>query len=183
LTAAITFALAAPIIFTAVLGSKTLYHTGAALYYLGKSNVSGIEAEKKTRYRASMAGHLKGAMVLALSTVAVGLVMLAGHTVFAWLGVTAAVIGIGLSVGNAVQSHKKIQQAERVIAPAEPPSETIIVYRNILAASPDLISVPASVRESSPQSSVTCWGRLFNQRSKNNVPIATPALAPPLLVL
>jgi hypothetical protein len=178
LALATTFALASPIIFTAVLGAKSLFHLGAAIYYFGKSKVSGVDNERKSRYRASMEGHLKGAFVLALSTIAVGLVMLAAQPVYAWIGIIAAGIGIGFSIVNAFRAHRKVKQTSETIAPTQAlPAE--VIYANILTASPEVkpIVTPMTI------SSATKYGRLFNRRPKNDTPFVAATATPPLLIL
>jgi cobalamin synthase len=92
--AASLFAVAAPIIFTATLAAKSVYHAGAAAYYWGKS-AGTSDHSKREAYKAMAKSNLVGAVAGSLSTVAVGLVMIAAKPLFAILGVVAGVIGTG----------------------------------------------------------------------------------------
>lgn len=178
LALATTFALASPIIFTAVLGAKSIFHLGAAIYYYGKSKVSEIDNERKARYRASTVGHLKGALVLALSTVAVGLVMLASQPVYAWIGIIAAGIGIGLSIVNAIKAHRKMNQTAKTSAQAQVlPAE--VIYANILIASPEFkpVVTPLAI------SPATKYGNLFKHSPKSNAPLVAATVTPPAFIL
>jgi hypothetical protein len=122
IAAAGLFVLASPIIFTAMLGSKTLFNAGAALYYWGKSAVKEITPDKKSAYRAKVKAHIISAFILALTTVSVGLVMLGGQVIFASLGIAAGVLGTVYSVMNAYKSHsllnKKPVSSEAAISSA-----------------------------------------------------------------
>lgn len=105
--AAATFATVAPIIFTAVLAAKTLFHAGSALYYMGKAAVANKSQdpavrEKANGYRSAARAHGVGAVAGIFATAAVALVMLAGFKIFAVLGIVAGVIGIGYSIYKAV---------------------------------------------------------------------------------
>jgi hypothetical protein len=91
------FAFAAPMIFTATLAAKTLFHFGAACYYWGKSVATSDEA-KKTAYRAAARGNMVGATALVLSTIAVAGVMLLAKPLMALIGITAGFIAISYSI-------------------------------------------------------------------------------------
>ncbi len=163
--ASTVFALASPIIFTAVLGAKALFHLGTAAYFLGKSNVPGIDNARKTRYRRTMVGHLKGAFILALSTVAVGLVMLAAQPIFAWLGLGAAVLGVGISVHNAYKAHRQANQLAQPVAPA--PAHQLV-----------LAPAPAMARRAPVRARAVASAPAQGVRARVVVPAPVRAVAP-----
>lgn len=112
------FTLAAPVIFVAVMGLKTLYHAGLSIYSGVKAIINKVRAnrtddptekanytKKFETYRGAAIDNAVSTVSLALTTVAIGLVMIGGKTIFGLLGAAAAVIGIGYAVVKAVQLH------------------------------------------------------------------------------
>jgi len=91
------FATVSPIIFTATLAVKTLFHYGAAAYYWWKSAATQ-DPEKRAAYRAAMQGNAVGATALTLATLAVSLVMIALKPIMAIFGIVAGVIAGGYSI-------------------------------------------------------------------------------------
>lgn len=103
--------LISPIIFTATLGAKSLYHAGSACYYLGKS-VATHDEQEKVHYRSMAKAHAIGFVVGTLATISVGFVMLAGKSIMAIAGVVAAGIGVVYAGYNAVVSFKQLKKKE-----------------------------------------------------------------------
>jgi len=85
------FAVAAPIIFTATLAAKTLFHAVSSVYYWGKS-AGTKDPEKKLAYRAAAKTNAVATASCLLSTVALGFVMLAAKPIVAILGVASGLI-------------------------------------------------------------------------------------------
>ena len=82
------FATAAPIIFASVLGAKTLFHTGSAFYYWGKS-AAAADLNEKYQYAEKAKSNAVSAVALALTTAAVVSVMILGKVMLAGLGIAA----------------------------------------------------------------------------------------------
>ena len=101
--AASIFATVSPIIFTAIMSAKTLYHFGATCYYLG---CAAIEKDKqlKAEYRAAAFGHGVATTAGALATVAVALVMIAAKPLLGILGIVSGAIGMGFALYNLINS-------------------------------------------------------------------------------
>ncbi len=89
--------LLSPIIFTATLAVKTLFHLGAAIYYGVKACFTHDE-EKKQRYNQSAKANAWNFFINATLTVAVGLAMVFGMPLWAMLGIGAAAVGTGLAI-------------------------------------------------------------------------------------
>lgn len=122
--AAALFASAAPIIFTAVMGTKTLYHAGASIYHFNKYRSEEIP-EQKSSLGNTAAQHFVATIALTLTTVSIGLVMLAGKFAFAALGVAASVGMIGYGVITAIVKYRKEKAQNKA-------------YERIVAAESDL---------------------------------------------
>lgn len=80
------FATVSPIIFTAALGAKALFHAVSAAYY-GYKAFSVADPEKKKNYRSAMLANSVATLSLTLATVAVALVMIAAKPALAFLGI------------------------------------------------------------------------------------------------
>jgi hypothetical protein len=98
--AASIFATIAPLIFTATLAAKTLFHTGSAVYYWGQSVLAAKrnETDNATHYRNVARTHAVGATALTLATVAIAGVMLLGKTILAVVGLVSGAIATASSV-------------------------------------------------------------------------------------
>lgn len=101
------FALAAPIIFVAVTGIKALFHFGAACLNVGKYLVSR-DADKKSEYKALAVTHAVSGFSMALTAVAVGLVMIAAKPIYALLGLAAGLIGCAYCVYKGVTARPPV---------------------------------------------------------------------------
>lgn len=110
LVAATTFAVATPIIFTTVMAAKTVYHAGAAMYYLGKS-AGKQEPEKKAKYRSMAASNAIAAAAGVLATVAVAGVFLLGKAVVAGVGIAVGLFGAGYALYRGISSYRKSRAA------------------------------------------------------------------------
>lgn len=116
LAASALFALATPIIFTATMAAKTLFHAGSAIYYAGKA-AAHKEPEKKAKYRTLAKNNAIGAAAGLVATVAVATVFLLGKIALAGIGIAAAVVGGTLAAIKGYRSFKASQAAPEA-APA-----------------------------------------------------------------
>ncbi|VVC75089.1 hypothetical protein AQUSIP_03650 [Aquicella siphonis] len=123
LVATTLFAVATPIIFTTVMAAKTVYHAGAAMYYLGKS-VGKSEPEKKAKYRSMAAGNAIAAIAGVVATAAVAGVFLLGKTVVAGVGLAVGLFGAGYAVYRGVSSYLQSRAARRQQAAARDVEES-----------------------------------------------------------
>lgn len=114
LVATALFATISPIIFTATMGAKTLFHLGSASYYWGKS-AKTHDSEKREQYRNAARTHLIGTVASGLVTFAVGFVMLAAKSMVAVLGISAGVVTAGLSFYNLLKSCIKKPGDEKTL--------------------------------------------------------------------
>lgn len=119
LVGATTFALAAPIIFTATLAAKAVYHIGLSIYHFyqsakawAKNDVAGHAS-----HLAAARANAIAATALILATVAVSLVMLAGKTAFAVFGVISGVIGTGYAIYNRFFASKTKTPTQEIAKP------------------------------------------------------------------
>ncbi len=90
--AAATFDVLAPILFTAALSFKTLFHLSASLYYGVKAGFTE-DREAKQRYQAKMKTNFVLTVVTAATTVASGLVFIAHKATFGVLGIIGGALG------------------------------------------------------------------------------------------
>lgn len=90
--AATLFATVAPILFTATVAFKSLYHAGTACYNWYKSATTS-DPNQKAIYSATARANAVGAFAGTLATLAIGLVMIAAKPICAVLGVAAGLIG------------------------------------------------------------------------------------------
>lgn len=115
LSGAAIFAALSPIIFVGTMMAKTLYHFGSATYYWGKS-IATQDETKKAQYRSATLGHTVGMVGGALSTIAVGFVMIAAQPLVAVVGIAAGLLGLAFSIYKFYQlvtsatAAKKAQQ-------------------------------------------------------------------------
>jgi hypothetical protein len=136
LAATALFALAAPIIFTAVIAGKTLFNAGSAIYYgikaastketeldkHGESKKDKYTALAKAKGMAAIAGVFATVAVVAaflLAKVAAAAIAAAGIPVViagAGIGIAGAVIGGTLAVIHGYKSYKAAQAAKKQAA-------------------------------------------------------------------
>lgn len=109
------FALATPIMFTAAIGGKTLYHAGSAVYYAGKASGQKDEA-KKAKYRKLAINSGIAAAAGAVATAAVVAVFLLGKIALTGIGIAAAIVGAGVMIYKGYNMHKAEQAAKQAIA-------------------------------------------------------------------
>ncbi len=131
--AASVFALAAPIIFSAIMGFKTLFHLGSAGYYLGKSAATK-DPVKKNQYRQVAYANAVGAVALVLASVAVSLVMIALKPIMGILGVVAGAI----SATSCVYHLYKLRKNKVSVNPAP-----LLENKKITASDAPKLSVSA----------------------------------------
>lgn len=105
LLASSLFVLATPIIFTAVMGGKTLFSTVASIYYFGKA-AGAVEPSKKKKYYGMSKDQLLAAMAGTIATAATVGVFLLGKTFLAGIGIAAAGIGSLMALTYGYQSFK-----------------------------------------------------------------------------
>lgn len=105
------FALATPIIFTAVVSAKAIYHGVSSIYHAYKAVTSDTLAKKAEHKQKAIADGI-GAVTMAVSAVAVGLVMLAGKFVCAFIGAAAAAVSVGYGLYSAVKKARTVDAAE-----------------------------------------------------------------------
>lgn len=152
--AAATFALVGPIIFTATLAAKTLFHLGAAIYYGIKASLTKNNDEQKQVYIQNMKTNLVIATINALTTVASGLVFIAHKASFGLLGVIGGVLGAGYAAYKAVTtqspkptvnaSQATVSSSELCDEPPQSPSQkkdkgkvaTPLVLEEVVSSSP-----------------------------------------------
>jgi hypothetical protein len=122
LAASIIFGAITPIVFTAVIGAKALFHAGSAVYYWGKS--AGTQNEgKKAEYREKAKTNAVQAFALTLATVAVATVMVFGKVALAGLGIASGIFNmlyLGTKAHQLFANKKKGYQA----LPTEPTTES-----------------------------------------------------------
>lgn len=87
------FAIAGPIIFTATLGFKTLFHLGSAIYYGLKAAFSEESPAQKKAYRQKATANLILTFITGITTIATGLVFIAYKASFGILGIIGGVLG------------------------------------------------------------------------------------------
>lgn len=92
------FATISPIIFTATLGSKALFHAGMAAFHVAKYITN---PEEKEKHKQMAIGNSVAAVTNALIATAVGCVMLAKLSMVAVLGMTAGIFGAGFAIYSA----------------------------------------------------------------------------------
>ena len=117
LVASAAFVLATPIIFTAITVGKTLFHTGAAIYYGIQSKIytnplktnAQIEKKKDTCFELSKQ-HAISAVAGAVATVVTVAVFLLGKIALAGIGMGLAIIGVGFAVYKGAHAVKTLQQ-------------------------------------------------------------------------
>jgi len=131
--AAAIFATVSPIIFTATMAAKSLFHVGSAAYYWGKSAAT-LDPEKQKGYRNAARAHAVGAVASVLATVAVGLVMIAAKPLMAVFGITAGGIGAAFSFYNLYKSQKRRaverNTEEKAVSPmSEGPSQSARLHQ------------------------------------------------------
>ncbi len=114
---AAVFGLAAPIIFTVVLGINTLINFGSACFYYGKY-LATKDPEDYTKAKNNAIAAFAGL----LATVGVGLVLLGGIKVCAVFGIVAGAVGMMHSIVNAYKTYKKskIEEVENPIRDEKP---------------------------------------------------------------
>ncbi len=122
LVASGTFALATPIIFTAVMAGKTLFQAGSAIYYAVKA-ARTTDAEEKLGYKTLAKNNALGAAAGVLATAAVACVFLFGKFAVAALGIVAAVAGGALAVMKGYKAYKETIAEDEVGATDEETAE------------------------------------------------------------
>jgi len=102
------FGIATPIIFTSALAAKSIYASGAALFYAGKAAASHANDPKKSIYRARAKDFALQGVVSLIGAVATLVVMVLGKSVMFGLGIAAGVFGLGCIAMKTYQmTHKK----------------------------------------------------------------------------
>lgn len=150
LAASALFALATPIIFTATMAAKTLFHAGSAIYYAGKA-AAHKEPEKKAKYRTLAKNNAIGAAAGLVATVAVATVFLLGKIALAGIGIAAAVVGGTLAAIKGYRSFKASQAAAPAAAPVQeaapevghepgPSSSPTFIARGLNVSRDDLVA-------------------------------------------
>lgn len=95
--ASASFALIAPIIFISVLGIKFLHAAGTVIYHT-YHRFQESNPIKKSAHDREIKKNLMSIVTLTLVTVSIGGIMLAGSTAFAFVGIAAGVIALGMSI-------------------------------------------------------------------------------------
>lgn len=178
--AAATFTLVAPFIFVGVMGLKTLYHAGLSIYSGIKAIVNKRRAnrtsdpeekaayiKKYETYKGAAIDNAVSTVTLALTTAAIGLVMIGGQTIYGLLGAAAALIGVGFAVFKAVQHHRANQGANPAKAAVEEERQPLLKSSTATVANKFGVS-PAALKSTTNHDAPP-------PRS-NNVGIKTPHL-------
>lgn len=111
LVATAIFSLATPIIFTATLGAKALYHAGVAFYSLFKSTQANTPEEKEIHLKAAKAQGIS-ALAGLMATAAVACVFLFGKLAVAALGLGVSIFLAGYAAYIGISAYR----ASRAIA-------------------------------------------------------------------
>lgn len=135
---AAVLAVAAPIIFTATLGAKSLYSLGVACYYLAKA-FAEKDGDDRNEFLQAARENFIGFIAGSLVTAAVGLVLIAAQPVWSILGMVGAAIGFGFggyTLYKAWDDRKILKSDPAPSVPANPKVES----EPAEAATPDLSS-------------------------------------------
>lgn len=127
------FIVATPIIFTAMLGGKMLYHAFSALYYAGKAAASE-EGPDKRDYKERAIKNGLAAVAGAVATAAVACVFVFGIYAVAALGVVAVVMVGILAAVKGYQSYKASKAPAAGLSdniPESEPSSGLTIARRL----------------------------------------------------
>lgn len=110
LVASAVFALATPIIFTATLGAKAIYHAGAAFYHSYQGVNAKTQSEKTAQYDIAKKQAISaGAGIIA--TVAVACVFIFAKFAVAGLGIAVSLFVAGYALYTGIKAHRASRAA------------------------------------------------------------------------
>lgn len=120
MVASALFVLATPIIFTAVVGGKTLFQLGSTIYYAGKA--AGTDnLEKKQEFNTRAKNSLINTIAGTIATVAVACVFLFGKLAIAAVGVAGAGVIACLAVYRGYKAYQESQKTTLITV--NPPAD------------------------------------------------------------
>jgi hypothetical protein len=158
LVASTLFSLATPIIFTAAIGGKMLFHSAAAIYYgvkAARTEDAALKQENKTLAIKNGVTAIAGM----IATAAVACVFLFGKIALAPLGIVSGIIGGTLAVIKGYQAYKASQIKVVTEVSFEPQSgSSLSIVKGLglnnhdfnAVASHDLDAKPANTEETKP---------------------------------
>lgn len=117
------FAFVTPVIFTAVLGSKSLYNFGAAIYYGAKAIFASPTKARRNEYISRAARHAGVGLATGLGCVGAALSLLVGKIALAPIAAVGGIIGGLIAIGGIIKIIKDKRDAKKPTTVVTPPPQ------------------------------------------------------------